>query len=109
LSKKQIGIKEVKAACNYILQQNESIFMQYRQLLTAAQWNFLIAMAKEGVVIQPTANQFLTKYALGTSATVKRHIKSLSDKELLLIEVDLDKISYRVYDVFLMRWLQSRY
>jgi hypothetical protein len=109
LSGKNIGIKDVKNACNYILQQNESVFLQYRQLLTSAQWNFLIAVAKEQKVLQPTAQRFLSKYNIGTPANGKRLSKSLSDKDLLLIDATFEEISYRVYDVFLMRWLQSKY
>jgi len=92
-----------------LLQQNEDIFLQYRQLLTAGQWNFLIAIAKEERVTQITAQAFLSKYGIGTPANAKRLSKALINKDLLLSEATRDGVSLQVYDVFLLRWLQKAY
>jgi hypothetical protein len=106
---KNIDIQCVKRVCANILQQNEEIYLQYRQLLTAGQWNFLIAIAKEERVTQLTAQIFLSKYNIGTPANAKRLSKALIDKDLLLSEATIDSIHYQVYDVFFMRWLQKMY
>jgi len=105
----QITVDTVKHACVELLKRNEPVFYQYRQLLTTAQWNFLIAIAKEGEVKQLTAQKFISKYDIGTPANARRISKSLIEKELLL-EIPFKKETfYRVYDVFLSRWLENEY
>lgn len=108
-SDNQITIETVKIACFELLKRNEPIFYQYRQLLTTAQWNFLIAIAKEGIVKQLTAQKFISQYEIGTPANARRISKSLLEKELLLELTSKKEISYRVYDVFLSRWLEIEY
>lgn len=105
----QIDIDTVKHACVELLKRNEPVFYQYRQLLTAAQWNFLIAIAKEGEVKQLTAQKFISQYDIGTPANARRISRSLLDKELLLELQYKKETSYRVYDVFLSRWLENEY
>ncbi len=104
-----ITIDTVKLACVELLKRNEPVFYQYRQLLTTAQWNFLIAIAKEGEVKQLTAQKFIARYEIGTPANARRISRSLIEKELLLEISDKKAISYRVYDVFLSRWLENEY
>ncbi len=106
---KKIGINEVKEACLSLLKGNEAIFFQYRQLLTPAQWNFLIALAKEGVVHHITAQDFLARHGIGTPANAKRINESLIEKELILDTPDMKGNTYRVYDVFFSRWLEMEY
>lgn len=109
MGRKKIDIEMVKYACMEILKRNETVFFQYRQMLTPAQWNYLIAVAKEGEVQQITAQRFVTKYEIGTPANSRRICKSLLNKELLLEETSKESTSYKVYDVFLSRWLASEY
>ncbi len=105
----EITIDNVKMACSELLKRNEPVFYQYRQLLTSAQWNFLIAVAKEGEVKQLTAQKFISKYDIGTPANARRISRSLLDKELLLELQNKKETSYRIYDVFLSRWLENEY
>ena len=105
----QITIDTVKLACVELLKRNEPVFYQYRQLLTTAQWNFLIAIAKEGEVKQLTAQKFIAQYEIGTPANARRISRSLLDKELLLELTNKKETNYRVYDVFLSRWLENEY
>jgi hypothetical protein len=109
LSKRKVTIAEVKQACKGIFLQNEAIFLQYRRLLTPAQWDFLIAAAKEETLTQPTAKEFLMKYNIGTSAHAKRLLNAMIDKDLLIANPTKTGTVYYLYDVFLMRWLQSVY
>jgi len=108
-AKERVILTDVKNACNDLLKTNEAIFFQYRQLLTPAQWNFLIAIAKENEVKQLTAQNFISKYNIGTPANARRISKSLIDKELILETVGKKEKNYQVYDVFLSRWLESEY
>ncbi|KAF0237967.1 MAG: archaeal ATPase family [Prolixibacteraceae bacterium] len=109
IAESQITIDTVKVACVELLKRNEPVFYQYRQLLTTAQWNFLIAIAKEGEVNQLTAQKFISQYEIGTPANARRISKSLLEKELLLELPSKKETSYRVYDVFLSRWLENEY
>jgi len=104
-----ITLAEVKTACLQILIQNEPVFLQYRQLLTAAQWNFLIALAKEENVKHITAQNFIARHEIGTPANARRISKALVDKDLVYVSSETKETSYQVYDVFLLRWLQSTY
>lgn len=106
---KKIDVATVKSACAYILEINEPYFLQYRQLLTEGQWNFLIAVAKEEEVNKPTATEFLAKHKIGASSTALRILNSLLEKDLLLSRITTDDTTYLVADVFLSRWLARTY
>lgn len=67
---------------------------------------YLTAVAKEVTVRQPTAGAFLQKYGITSGSTAVRNLQFLVDKELLLKENSLAGTSYRVYNVFLSRWLE---
>lgn len=105
----KITVKEVRDACLKILQMNEVVFLQYRELLTPGQWNFLIAVAKEQSVSQVMSNNFLTKYSIGTPANSRRLVGSLTNKELLMENITKEGTCYTVYDLFLSRWLEREY
>lgn len=108
-SDEKIDVALVKDACYEILKRNESVFFQYRQLLTSAQFNYLIAIAKEGEVSKLTAQQFIAKYEIGTPANSLRICNALVEKELILELPSKEKAAYQVYDVFLSRWLEREF
>lgn len=109
IENKHVTIAVVKEACLDLLKRNEAVFFQYRQLLTTSQWNFLIAIAKEGEVRQLTAKRFINEYNIGTPSDATRLSKSLLEKELLLETTTKEETVYQVYDVFLSRWLAREY
>jgi len=109
MDENRITLQLVKRGCNELLKRNEAVFFQFRQLLTSGQWNFLIAVAKEGEVTQLTAQKFIATYEIGTPANARRISRSLIDKELILETAGKKGSSYQVYDVFLSRWLESEY
>jgi DNA-binding MarR family transcriptional regulator len=94
--------------CGEILEEQEKTFLQYRHLLTANQWQVLMAVAKEGKVYRPSAAEFLQNYSLGTAAGVARAIDSLLVKEMIYEENDSNGKYYSVYDLFLSRWLERQ-
>lgn len=104
--KKTIDLAEVKSICNQLLIQNESVYLQYRQMLTDKQWKFLIAVAKEGSVRQITAADFLKRYQIGGASASRKLADSLSEKGLLNDEASLEGTSYSVGDVFFSHWLE---
>ena len=103
---RKIGIDEVKAACDQLMRQGEAVYLQYRQMLTVKQWNYLIAVAKEGSVQQITSAQFLGRHKIGSASASQRLADALCEKGLLNEEVTLENTTYTVNDVFLSHWME---
>lgn len=108
-SKKEVELIDVVRSIFQIFEENESNYLQWRNLLTPSQWNYLKAVAHEDVVTKPCAAEFIQKYNIGTSANSKRILEALIDKELVLANTTKDGESYSVYNVFLSRWLDKQY
>ena len=102
----QIGIKQVKDACEQLMQQGEAIYLQYRQMLTVKQWSYLIAVAKEGTVSQITAANFLGHHKIGSASTSQRLADALCEKGLLNDDINTKGTTYSVNDVFFSHWLE---
>lgn len=88
-----------------ILSVAESKTPQYEsltQFLTDNQFSLLKAIAKEGIVKEPTGKEFLKKHRLPSASSVKTALDTLADKELLYRQAD----GYIVYDRFLGLWLR---
>jgi len=109
LPQKNINKENVQAVCKDILSQNESIYQQYRKLLTVNQWKLLIAIAKEETLQKPTSSDFLRKYNLGNASSIKLAIDSLLSKRLIISAFFQDEEVYLIDDLFFMRYLQFRY
>jgi hypothetical protein len=77
--------------------------------MTRAQWKLLVGLGKENCTLEPTSQSFLRKYQLGAHSTVRRSIKSLLESEMIYYDYDpgSGKNVYKVYDVFLSRWLEK--
>ncbi|MBR1509568.1 MAG: ATP-binding protein [Bacteroidales bacterium] len=105
-TRKEAALVDVLMAADAILKEYQDTFLERRSLLTPRQWKFLIAVAKEGEVKEPTSAAFLQKYGLGAPSTASRLLDSLVEKELLLETKSLDGSSYCVYNVFFSRWLE---
>ena len=99
----------VNRVCVDILNRESVNYLQIRELVTKKQWDLLIALAKEDSVRQISSAAFLKKHRLGAATTVAHSLKSLMEKELVLSVFSKDETSYRVYDVFFMRWLAGKY
>lgn len=106
-SKRLVNLQFVKEEAAKLIAMNENIYLQYRSLLTPQQWNYLKAVAKEGVVTQPMANNFVVKHGIGTPANSQRILQALITKDLILETTTKEHTEYSVYDVFLSRWLES--
>ena len=104
---KRITLENVKSVISSIIRFEIPNFIERRNLLTEKQWQFLIAVAKEGSVKKPTAGAFLMKYGIGNSASAIKILKTLIEKELLLEQSDLSGKSYSVYNVFMSRWMET--
>lgn len=87
-----------------ILIQETPVVTNYRSLLTRQQWNVLVAVAKAEPLRSPSAADFIQRYRLGASSSVRSAIASLLEKELLIEEDG----AVLVHDVILLRWLQRQ-
>jgi len=108
LNYKSIDDSIVMKTLQSILNQNESVYYQYRNMLSSKQWQLLEAIAKEEVLFKPYSTKFIHKYNLGQSASVKRTLESLLSKELIFHHLNLELPYYEVQDKFLMKWFQFK-
>jgi len=104
---KEITLALVQQICSELLNEQATVFLQYRNLLTAIQWNLLKAIAKDDKVYQPSAKNFIAKNDIGTPANVQRALEALMNKEMIYRDRDENGNYYRVYDCFLSRWLEK--
>ena len=75
-------------------------------MLTDKQWNYLIAVAKEGSVQQITSAAFLKNHNIGTPSVSRRLADALCEKGLLNEDTALESISYSLSDVSLSHWME---
>ena len=99
---KKITNDVIITVMNEIMDENEAVFISYRNLLTEYQWKVLKAIAKEGSIKKILSKDFISKHKLHTTSSVQTSIKALMDKEMIYKENEY----YFVYDVFLERWLE---
>ena len=104
--RKEATVSDVFFCAEIILDENADAFLERRALLTRKQWDYLIAIAKEGAVARPTSSDFLQKYRLGAPSSSLRTLESLVEKELVLETKTPEGSVYGVYNVFLSRWLE---
>lgn len=109
MAKGKVDVALVKKAAAQILQADSVVFGQYQQMLSAGQWNLLIAIAKEGEVSQITSRAFLRKHNLGNPSTVSRTITSLIEKNMVDDTIVDGQTVYSLNDIYLARWLEERY
>jgi len=93
---------EFRICIDAILREKEGVFYTYRNLLTTAQFALLKSIAKEKELARPNSKEFLQKYNF-TASSVNRTLKALIDKEMVYQE----NTKYKVYDVFLSKWLEK--
>ena len=104
-----IDMQIAKNACLELIKRSEPTFFQYRELLTVAQWKYLIAIAKERSVEQLSAKNFLMKHNIGTPTDSQRLKQALLEKDLLLETITKERTFYQVSDVFFSRWLEKEF
>ncbi|MDR0207337.1 MAG: hypothetical protein LBI45_08800 [Bacteroidales bacterium] len=88
--------------------QNETIYLQFRKLMTVRQWKLLIAIAKEERLKKTTVSNFLQKFILGSASSVKIALQSLLEKRLIISIVLPNEEFYLVDNLFLLRYLQYK-
>ncbi len=97
----ELDLKELQ---NEILYQYEVIYINYKKLLSKNQWKMLVGIAKEGTVKEYSARSFLSKYNLA-QASAQQSIEALLKKSMIREELRAP-VGYKVYDVYLKRWIE---
>jgi AAA+ ATPase superfamily predicted ATPase len=105
---KKINLKICQKSAYELLKQNESVYYQYRNLLTANQWAMLKAIAIEVKLYTPNSKNIIQKHKLGSSSLVKRSLDALLEKEMVYQSEDEKGKYYVVYDCFFSRWLEMK-
>ena len=96
------SIEQVNAAILSILVGREPQFESLSQFFTDNQFSLLKAIAKEGIVAQPTAGRFIKSHNLSGASSTKAALKVLEDKELVYRKPE----GYIIYDRFMDLWLK---
>lgn len=96
------SIEQVNAAILSILAGREPQFESLSQFFTSNQFSLLKAIAKEGIVAQPTAGRFIKSHNLSGASSTKAALKVLEDKELVYRKPE----GYIIYDRFMDLWLK---
>ncbi len=95
-------IEQVNAALLSILEGREPQFESMAQFFTENQFSLLKAIAKAGIVAQPTAGKFIKEHKLSGASSVKAALKTLEEKELVYRKPE----GYIIYDRFMDLWLK---
>ena len=109
MSTSHVTTEQVKWACSDLLERNEPVFLQYRQLLTPIQWNFLIALPKNTTSNKSQHNILSINMESAPPTNARRLAKVMIEKELVLETVDKTGVTYQIYDVFFSKWLEREY
>lgn len=96
------SIEQVNAAILSILAGREPQFESLSQFFTSNQFSLLKAIAKEGIVAQPTAGRFIKSHNLSGASSTKAALNVLEDKELVYRKPE----GYIIYDRFMDLWLK---
>jgi DNA-binding transcriptional ArsR family regulator len=93
----------VYSALQELLEENAYSYQELLRAYSSVQVSLLKAVAKEKIVAQINAGQFISKYGLKNVSSVTRALTKLLEKELIY----KSEKGYRIYDRFLGIWLSK--
>lgn len=96
------SVSQVNRALLSILGGREAQYESMVQFFTENQFALLKAIAKDGVVAQPTSGKFIKAHGLSGASSAKAALKVLEEKELVYRKPE----GYVVYDLFMNYWLR---
>ena len=96
------SVSQVNRALLSILGGREAQYESMVQFFTENQFALLKAIAKDGVVGQPTSGKFIKAHGLSGASSAKAALKVLEEKELVYRKPE----GYVVYDLFMNYWLR---
>lgn len=100
--------KTWKEEAGRLLDEQEPVFFNYRNMLTGPQWDLLKATALEGKLYEPTGMDFVMKYSLGNPSTVLRSLDALNRMEIIYFDYNSDGKKYHaINDLLFRRWMEE--
>jgi AAA+ ATPase superfamily predicted ATPase len=104
MSEEVLSTETVNKAIDIILNKFSTAFSNYYLSITNNQAMLLRAIAKEGCVNEPLAQNFMTKHHLPAVSSTRQALNALEKKQFIY-KTDA---GYIVYDRFLGLWLRNR-
>lgn len=103
-AKERIEEQDVYETMSICAKQFEASYYYYRKMLSANQWQLLVAISENNGVTAPYGKDFLNRYNFSASS-VKQALTTLLRYQL--VHEDMQEVDrrYLVYDVFLKYWL----
>ena len=96
-------LENVDTAIRNSIEEKGDFYQELMSRLTAKQKVLLTALGRSAKDVQPTSASFIKKHHLSTASTVQRNLSSLMEKDLITNENG----KYRIYDYFLLYWLNK--
>ncbi len=106
-SDSEVTDEDVSRCMDNCLKQFETVYVFYKKTLSVKQYSLMKAIAKEGTAHALTGKKFLNIYNFSASS-VKQSIDAIVEKQIVKEIIDEKGKSYKVSDVFLARWLETR-
>ncbi len=103
--KTNYDLEDVNHIINSIIEEEDTTYKTYCEMITKGQLKLLVAIAKERNISSPYESEFINKYELSAPSSVRSALNSLIDKTLVLKEDDGNHI---VYDRFFSIWLRRK-
>ena len=101
-TKKALTLEMAEDMAIKFLENRKFDYLNILNLMTENQKKLLKAVALEGEVTKPNANEFIQKNNLPAASSINQALKVLLNKEILFQTVS----GYKVYDVFLRRFIE---
>ena len=106
-SQRDITWNDVNEAKIKAISAYENLYQNYTRIFSKNQWKLIKAIAAEEEVSEIYSKSFLNKYRF-SSSSLKQSLSTLIDQQMILEDYRADKIYYRVYDLFLAKWIQYK-
>lgn len=99
-----VSAKVINNVINDLVDEQESVFINYYDSLTTNQAMLLSAIAKERRVSSVLSQDFISRYHLPAASSVSLALKALVEREFVYKE----QSGYIVYDRFFAKWLRKK-
>ena len=100
-----IDIELAQESIREILLENEFYYQHLLQVYPKCQVKLIKAIAKAKKVKEPLSGEFISKYGLNATSSVRSALPRMLDEEIVYRSAD----GYMVYDRFFGQWLDARF
>ena len=94
--------KLIDQVIDQLIDEQEPVFQNYYNALTANQAAVVVAIAHEQVVEKPLSQDFIARHKLPSASSVRTSLDKLESNQVVIKDID----GYRVYDNFFAMWLR---